>query len=486
MALDIVTDETATITKPRTRKIYRLRPCVQNYAWGRPASESEVAQLAAAGGQSIDPTQTYAELWMGTHPSAPSNLIPEPNTNSDNNIPSSLGALLHDQPDLLGHSISLHSTTHSKTNLPFLFKVLSINTALSIQSHPDKALAEKLHLEQPDLYRDDNHKPEMALALSTPFEALCGFAPQEEIVYALENIPEILQCCYDNSNSNNSGDGLPSSSPSPFSPSSSSSVKEMVEALISSKEPGPHRKSALQTVFTAVLTANQSTVTSAVSSLCTRLSSKPESETTPREKLTLRLNQQYPGDVGILSAWFLNYMVLSAGEAIYLAANEPHAYISGELMECMATSDNVIRAGLTSKYIDVETLCRSLTYAQGKPEVLSGVDISDNSSDNSRECSLTLYRPPFKEFEVQKLHMKSGSNGNGNSGRKMVIKENKGPILMMVQRGENGAVTSDDGEKMRIKRGDVLFVPAGIKLEFESREEEELLIWFAGVNGGDV
>lgn len=173
-------------------------------------------------------------------------------------------------------------------------------------------------------------------------------------------------------------------------------------------------------------------------------------------------------------------MVLTAGEAIYLAANEPHAYISGELMECMATSDNVIRAGLTPKYIDVETLCRSLTYAQGKPEILTGVDIS-NDNDN-REYSLTLYRPPFKEFEVQKLHMKSSSS------RKMVMKESEGPMLMMVQRGENtsSVTASGDGEKMKmgIKRGDVLFVPAGMKLEFESREGEELLIWFAGVNGG--
>jgi len=184
-------------------------------------------------------------------------------------------------------------------------------------------------------------------------------------------------------------------------------------------------------------------------------------------------------------------MVLSAGEGIYLAANEPHAYISGELIECMATSDNVIRAGLTPKYIDVETLCRSLTYAQGKPEVLTGVDLIDNnnsssssSSGNGRECSLTLYRPPFKEFEVQKLHMKSNSNSNRNGRRKMVMKENKGPMLMMVQRGENGTVTSDDGGKLCIKRGDVLFISAGTKLEFEGREEEELLIWFAGVNGG--
>ena len=48
--------------------------------------------------------------------------------------------------------------------------------ALSIQSHPDKVLAKKLHKAHPNLYKDDNHKPEMALAY-TQFEALCGFIP---------------------------------------------------------------------------------------------------------------------------------------------------------------------------------------------------------------------------------------------------------------------------------------------------------------------
>ena len=59
-------------------------------------------------------------------------------------------------------------------------QVLSVRKALSIQSHPDKKLAEKLHAEHPKLYPDDNHKPEMALALSS-FEALCGFCPSEEL-----------------------------------------------------------------------------------------------------------------------------------------------------------------------------------------------------------------------------------------------------------------------------------------------------------------
>lgn len=85
---------------------------------------------------------------------------------------------------------------------------------------------------------------------------------------------------------------------------------------------------------------------------------------TPKEELALRLEKQYPGDIGVLSLFFLNYIKLCPGEAVYLDADVPHAYLSGEIVECMAASDNVVRAGFTPKYIDTETLCSMLTYKQ--------------------------------------------------------------------------------------------------------------------------
>jgi mannose-6-phosphate isomerase class I len=85
---------------------------------------------------------------------------------------------------------------------------------------------------------------------------------------------------------------------------------------------------------------------------------------TGKEELALKLEKQYPGDIGVLSLFFLNYIKLAPGEAVYLDANEPHAYLSGEIVECMAASDNVVRAGFTPKYIDTQTLCSMLTYKQ--------------------------------------------------------------------------------------------------------------------------
>lgn len=87
-------------------------------------------------------------------------------------------------------------------------------------------------------------------------------------------------------------------------------------------------------------------------------------ELTDKEELILRLEKQYPGDVGVIAAFLLNYVKLNPGEALYVAANEPHAYILGECVECMATSDNVVRAGLTPKSLDVQTLCSMLSYKQ--------------------------------------------------------------------------------------------------------------------------
>lgn len=89
---------------------------------------------------------------------------------------------------------------------------------------------------------------------------------------------------------------------------------------------------------------------------------------TDKERLVLCLEKQYPGDVGVISAFFLNYVKLNPGEALYLGANEPHAYICGECIEAMATSDNVVRAGLTPKHRDVKTLCSMLTYRQVIPQ----------------------------------------------------------------------------------------------------------------------
>ena len=93
---------------------------------------------------------------------------------------------LKDNPKALGDEVA----SKWDSTLPYLFKILSVRTALSIQAHPDKKLAEQLHEDRPNVYKDDNHKPEMALAI-TPFEAMCGFENGPELKEALTSVPEL-------------------------------------------------------------------------------------------------------------------------------------------------------------------------------------------------------------------------------------------------------------------------------------------------------
>ena len=128
---------------------------VQQYAWGKIGSESQVALLAKSGREDfeIQSSTPYAELWMGTHPNGPSKIM------ESNQL---LDEYIKDQPEVLGNTCR----KLFGDNLPFLFKILSVNKALSIQAHPNKELAVALHHDRPHIYKDPNHKPEMAIALS--------------------------------------------------------------------------------------------------------------------------------------------------------------------------------------------------------------------------------------------------------------------------------------------------------------------------------
>ncbi|KAL4435203.1 hypothetical protein ABPG77_001885 [Micractinium sp. CCAP 211/92] len=416
--------------QPRLKRagsqLHRLTCAAQNYAWGKHFEDSEVAQLVAATGRDVDPDKPYAELWMGTHPSAPSLLADNGYTGQP------LLALLRDRPQLLGAALPVFGC-----DLPFLFKVLSVGTALSIQSHPDKALAERLHAERPEVYKDANHKPEMALAI-TEFEALCSFCPHEELLAALDTVPELAECC----------------------------GAAHVAALRASRPGSPARRDALAAAFHQVMACPAERARGYVERMCARLQHEAAAgrELTPRELLALRLELQYPGDVGVLAAWFLNYLRLQPGQAVALPANEPHAYISGEIMECMATSDNVIRAGLTPKLRDTEVLCASLTYGQGLPDVLTG-------AKSSASPHLAVYRPPFREFEMWRYTPPAGTHEE--------LPPAAGPMLLLLQHG--GMRVRAGGQSRQLRRGDVYFVGAGAALELEA--SADVTAWLAACNG---
>eukprot|EP00890_Picochlorum_soloecismus_P004154 jgi/Picsp_1/473/NSC_00471-R1_mannose-6-phosphate isomerase len=359
---------------------------------------------------------------MGTHPSGPSVI------EGGELDRKTLQEAITEHPEVLGSALGVFGTT-----LPFLFKVLSIKTALSIQSHPDKGLAEKLHKTRPDIYKDDNHKPEMAIALS-PFEALCGFCEATELKENLELVPEIRDCCGEETVS-----------------------KYLTCSLGEEKE-------ALKSLFTALMTSEQKETDILIDRMISRLKQKSvHANLSPREKLVLRLNEQYPGDVGILSSWFFNYVQMQTGEAIVLASNEPHAYLSGQIIECMATSDNVIRAGLTPKYKDTKVLCDSLTYKQAFPQVQRGA-VSMNGKAR-------VYRPDFREFEVWNIQLNQES---------LVLGSCKGPSILLVHSG-GSEMSLGENQTLSLKRGDILFIPSLLEIKMEA--SGSISIWVAAANG---
>ena len=370
---------------------------------------------------------------MGTHPSLPS---------KDVATGRSLLDLVSDNQALMG----IEMTEKYKSKLPFLFKVLSINKALSIQAHPNKKLAEKLHAQDPKNYPDDNHKPEMTIAI-TPFEGLCGFRPLKEIAHFLSTVPPLRALVGEEQVK-----------------SLESTANEEASDIVTSK-------SSLRQAFTHLMKSNKEDVAAMSRELVhlasdSKVAPPPDSNITTPEltELITRLNGQFPGDIGLFVLFFLNYVRLSPGEAMFLKADDIHAYISGDIIECMASSDNVIRAGFTPKFQDVNTLTEILTYDHDPPEKQKldtkpwpYVKFDRPAYSAGSEC--LLYDPPIDEFSVLKTDLKGG---------KATFDPIDGPSIIIATSG-NGKISV--GHKVEeIKEGWVYFVGATAETVLESGE----------------
>ncbi|XP_037538463.1 mannose-6-phosphate isomerase isoform X1 [Nematolebias whitei] len=353
---------------------------------------------------------------MGSHPKGDAQI-------KDNRIAqTSLGQWIAHYPACLGSKVK----DAFQGQLPFLFKVLSVNTALSIQAHPNKELAASLHAQFPEHYPDNNHKPEMAIAL-TCFQGLCGFRPVEEILAFLQSVPEFHALV----------------------------GHEAAKELRCSVGDEVRTSQALKKCFSRMMSCEKKVLVDELNELVKRVSEEGAAgKDTSRSagELLLRLHSQYPGDVGCFSIYFLNYVVLKPGQAMFLGANEPHAYIYGDCIECMACSDNTVRAGLTPKYIDVNTLCEMLNY---KPAPVSS-KIFPCVQDPSDPC-VTLYNPPVPDFTVLKIQVPASMNTY------TVASVDSASILLVVE-GDATATSAAAFSDLTMRRGTVLFVSANESL----------------------
>jgi mannose-6-phosphate isomerase len=291
----------------------------------------------------------------------------------------------------------------------------------------------------------------MALAL-TPFSALCGFLPLPKIATYLRTTGELTAL-------------IPSIITSEF------------LSIASSANPtGPAEKAALKNLFAAVMTADEAQVKSQLDLLVARYKAggaKVEGESPDIVDLVLRLDSQFPGDIGIFCAFLLNYVLLKPGEAIFLGAGEPHAYITGgkfsmhfsgphellspctDIMECMANSDNVIRAGLTPKLRDIPNLVSGLTYEAAEPSK----HVVEPAPFRAAASS-TLYDPPIPEFSVVQVLV--------GAGAKETHPTVAGPSIAIATDGAGSVSWTEGASGLDVSQGDVFFIGADTEISFSS------------------
>jgi mannose-6-phosphate isomerase class I len=287
--------------------------------------------------------------------------------------------------------------------------VLSIRNALSIQSHPTKQRAAYLHSAFPEHYKDANHKPELALAVS-PTLAMCGFRPLAHLHHFLSaaspaHVPELRRVIGDSlcdafvGKFVGDGQGESVYVPADVEGSHEQDGLSHYPSLPRVRFNDDDGDAAVRELYSALMTADKSLVEANVDALVQRLGASRGGGSSGHAwaSLVLDLHAQYGADIGIFSMFFFNVLSLQCGDAIFLAPCLPHAYIRGELVELMACSDNVVRAGLTPKHKHVDELLSMLLYSSKpplqhhmKPEVLVAAP----------HASLKLFAPPpeFPEF----------------------------------------------------------------------------------------
>jgi mannose-6-phosphate isomerase len=372
--------------------MWQLMNTVRHYPWG---SRTVIPELL---GEQSPADRPYAELWMGAHPDAPSVL--SDGTPLDK-------AIAQRSEGLLGPEVR----ERFGDRLPFLMKVLAAEQPLSLQAHPtnEQAQAGFAAEEAAGVPRDDStrtfkdpfHKPELLLAL-TPFEALCGFRPVEESLHCLAKlqVPEL---------------------------------KPTIAALAR----GGLRAAIPQLL--ALPPEHRAALVSAVAVAAARFVAAHDPEFINTYRWAASLAETYPGDPGVVISLMCNHLKLAPGEAVFLPAGNLHAYLSGAGVEVMASSDNVLRGGLTGKHVDLAALIEVLDFTDGRVPVIHPV-LGPGG---------LRYPVPVEDFDLTRIQL------DGQSGALTT----RGPQVLLCTEGT--AVLSSADEELSVAQGQSAFVPAG-------------------------
>lgn len=352
------------------------------YAWG---STSLIAEL-----EGREPTgEVEAEVWFGDHAGSPAR-VPD------------------GRP--LGEWLAAEgAATGAPPRLPYLLKLLAAASPLSIQAHPSKREAEigfareeaaGIPRDAPErLYRDDNHKPELIVAVSDTFEALAGLRDLADTRRLLAGLGEGAAALAAQLEGPDAGTALRDTVAWVFSPEAAPAVASVVEAVASHDVAGFEAEIAV----------------------------------------VRRIAAEAPGDPGVVVALLMNVVTLRRGEALYLPAGVLHAYLAGLGVELMAASDNVLRGGLTPKHVDVDELVRVLDPAPGLEPRLAAVEIGQG---------LTRFDAGVPDFALVKAEV-------GGSPIAVAL---EGPAIVLATVGDVVISGAASGETVRLTPGKAVFV----------------------------
>ena len=289
--------------------------------------------------------------------------------------------------------------------LSFLMKFLAADQALSIQAHPNLLQAAEGFAAGNLNYKDANHKPEAIVAVSE-FEALCGFKSDQQVRELLEDILSY-----------------------PVTPQLRAAAEHWMQLL----------EQSLQRLFSHLL-HSRNTFTELGLSLAAL------ADFDSRFELAAKLNQQHPGDPGVAVALLMNYVRLQPGQSLALPAGNIHAYLSGLGVEVMASSDNVLRGGLTEKHIDVDELERVVDFESRGIQLVQQKEIA---------AGLTEFQIPFDEFVLYRIEP-SGDRVHADL-------QISGDAIAVCIGGEV-AISNSQDEREVLTRGEAVFVGNSARL----------------------
>jgi mannose-6-phosphate isomerase len=398
----------------------------RDYAWGSPTAIPELLGTPVTG-------RPQAELWLGAHPGSPSRILDPAAAGGAEDLAAWIDA---DPATALG-------ADRSGDSLPYLLKVLAAAEPLSLQAHPtleraragfERENAEGVPLDAPHRnYKDALHKPEVVVAISDRYEALCGFRPLAEVreiiellvtIDASQTAPRwelygpIVHLLEDSETLRETDAGILRSVVA-WVLSGGEEVQTLVGHLVRTAEKALHPAHAHMT-----------------------------DPYTPSLETVVALQEEYPGDPGIIISLLLNRVTLRAGEALYLPAGNIHAYLRGTGVELMAASDNVLRGGLTPKHVDVPELLEVLDFESATVPYLVPTHPAEG---------LSVFRPDLDDFELVRVE--------AHAGGAPVRLEPAGPAIVICLNGTL-TVRGATGQDVLVRGGSVFVTPDEGELSF--------------------